>query len=480
MSISSSPSRVNPILANDSASSDIAQWVFNGLFKYDKDGNVVVDLAESYEFKDDITLIVKLREDVLWHDGEKFSADDVIFTYNTIISPKIYTSITSLYRVVRNVEKIDQYTIKIKYKEPYFKALELWMTGIIPYHILKDDKDIMTSKFNKEPIGTGSYKLKSFKNSADIELFANDDYFEGRPKIDKLLYKFRPDANTRFLMLKQKQLDMGRLSSLQLERQVDEEFKKEYRIIEQPDFSYTYLGLNNKNEKFKDIRVRKAISLAIDRQEIINIMSFGHARVCNGPFLPGTFAFNEDVKEPKYDLEQAKKLLKEAGYDENNPFSFELVTNSGSSNATYIAQIIQFQLKHIGVNMKIRVMEWQAFLNTVIAPRKFESVLMAWSLSLTPDAYSIWHSDNQRKGGFNFIGYKNEEVDKLIKIGSKTVDRKKLSEIYKKIFKLITDDSPYIFLYIPNSITAVNKKIKNIEPALTGVFHNQKDWEIID
>ena len=478
MAISSSPSRVNPILANDSASSEIADWVFNGLFKYDKDGNVVEDLASSYEFENNTTLIIKLRKDVLWHDGEKFSADDVIFTYETINSPNIYTSITSLYRVVESVEKVDQYTIKVNYKEPYFKALEIWMIGVLPYHILKDDKDLMTSKFNKEPIGTGSYKLKSFKNSADIELLANDNYFEGRPKIDKILYKFVPDLNTRFLMLKQKKLDVGTLNSLQIERQVDEQFKKDYQIIEKPAFSYTYLGFNLKNEKFKDIRVRKAISIGIDRQEIINIMSFGHAKVCKGPFLPGSFAFNDDVKAPKRDIKKAKELLKEAGYDESNPFSFEVVTNTGSSTAAYVTQILQYQLQSIGVKLKIRVMEWQAFLNTVIEPRKFESVLMAWSMPITPDAYSLWHSESQRKGGFNFISYKNEEVDKLIKVGSRTVDRKELGKIYKKIFKNISEDIPYLFLYVPNSITVVNKNIKNIEPALVGITHNQKDWVI--
>jgi peptide/nickel transport system substrate-binding protein len=478
MAISSSPSRINPILDNDGASSEISQWVFNGLFKYNKDGNIVEDLAQSYEFKNDTILIIKLRKDVLWHDGEKFSADDVIFTYNTIKSPKIFTSITSLYRVIKSVEKIDDYTIKIIYKEPYFKALELWMTGMLPYHILKDEKDMMTSDFNKKPIGTGPYILKGFKNSTDIELFAFNDYFEGKVNIDKILYKFVPDANTRFLMLKQNKLDIGQLNSLQIERQIDDEFKKDYQIIEKPDFSYSYLGFNLKREKFKDKRLREALSLAIDRQEIIDIMSFGHAQVCKGPFLPGSFAFNSEVKSPKTDIVKAKNLLKELGYDETNPFTFELITSTGSSTGAYIAQIIQHQLQKVGVELKIRVMEWQAFLNTVIEPRKFDSVLMGWGMPLTPDAYSVWHSDNQRKGGFNFIGYKNEEVDKLIKKGSKIVDREELGKVYRRIFRLIAEDIPYIFISVPNSITAVNKKIKNIEPALTGITHNQKDWVI--
>lgn len=477
-SISSSPIRINPILANDSASSEIADWLFNGLFKYDKDGNIALDLAKEYKFLDDRTLLIKLRDDVLWHDGVKFSADDVIFTYNTIISPKIFTSITSTFKVVKSVKKIDKFTVKIEYNEPYFKALEIWMTGMLPYHILKDDKDLMTSKFNKTPIGTGSYKLKEFKTGADIELYANDKYFEGKPNIDKILYKFLPDPNTSFLMLKQNKLDLGGLSPLQIDRQIDDKFKKDYKIFEKPSFAYTYLGFNLKNEKFKDIRVRKALSLAIDRKQMADILFFGHAQVCTGPFLPGTFAFNDEVGIPKQNIDEAKRLLKELGYDEKNRFSFEVVTNTGNPIRLNAAQIMQYQLAKAGIDMKIRVMEWQAFLNTIVHPRNFEAIILGWSLSITPDAYSIWHSDNARIGGFNLVNYKNDEVDKLIKLGSKTVDRTKLSKIYKKIFKNITDDLPYLFLYIPNSITVVDSKIKNIEPALIGIMHNQKDWRI--
>ena len=121
-------------------------------------------------------------------------------------------------------------------------------------------------------------------------------------------------------------------------------------------------------------------------------------------------------------------------------------------------------------------MEWQAFLNTVVMPRNFEAVVLGWSLGLMPDAYSIWHSESAKKGGFNFVSYKNKEVDKLIKKAEKTVDKKKLGTIYKKIFKLITDDNPYLFLFIPNSITVVNKEIKNVSASIIGVMHNTIDW----
>ncbi|MGB1226353.1 MAG: peptide-binding protein [Poseidonibacter sp.] len=476
LSMSSSPSRLNPILANDTASSQIANWLFNGLFKYDKDGNPSVDLASSYKFETKTKLIINLKKGVKWHDGVEFTSKDILFTYNTILDPKVFNSIKSNYKEVQSVRAIDKYTIEVIYKKAYFKALEIWMVGILPYHLLKDEQNLMTSSFNKNPIGTGPYILESFKVGQDIKLKANKNYFEGAPKIQELLYKFIPDTNTSFLFLKQKKLDLSSLTPLQIDRQINKDFKDSFKIIESQSFSYSYVGLNLKNEKFKDIRIRKALSLAINRQELVDILFFGHGKVCNGPFLPGSFAYNDEVKQIQPNIKEAKRLLKELGYDENNPFSFEIVTNTGNDTRINAAQILQYQLAKVNINMKIRVMEWQAFLNTIVHPRNYEAILLGWSLSLMPDAYPLWHSSSDKIGRFNLVGYSNSEVDKLIEEGSTTIDRNKLSKIYKTIFKKITDDIPYLFLYIPNSITVVNKDIKNVEPAFTGVTHNQKDW----
>jgi peptide/nickel transport system substrate-binding protein len=136
------------------------------------------------------------------------------------------------------------------------------MVGLLPYHILKDEKNLMTSSFNKNPIGTGSYKIKEFKSAQDIELIANPDYFDGKPKIGKILYKFLPDPNTSFLYLKQKKLDLGGLTPIQMDRQLDDNFKNDYTIMQKPSFSYTYLGFNLKNEKFKDIIQEKILKRA--------------------------------------------------------------------------------------------------------------------------------------------------------------------------------------------------------------------------
>ena len=478
LSMSSSPSRLNPILANDSASSEISDWLFNGLFKYDKDGNITPELASSYEFITPTKLIVKLKDNILWHDKVKLTSKDVIFTYEQIINPSVFNSIKSNFNEVQSVKALDDLTVEIIYKKPYFKALEIWMVGLLPYHILKDEKNLMTSSFNKNPIGTGSYKIKEFKTAQDIELIANPDYFGGKPKIDKILYKFLPDPNTSFLYLKQKKLDIGGLTPMQASRQIDDNFKNNFEMLSRPSFGFSYLGFNLENPKFKDIKVRQALSIAINRQELVDILFFGYAEVCNGPFMPGSFAYNDNVKETKQDLEKAKQLLKEAGYDEKNPLSFELITNTGNDIRVNTAQILQYQLAKVGVELKIRVMEWQAFLNTVVHPRKFETVLLGWSLALMPDAYPLWHSSSSKLGGFNLVGYKNEKVDELIEKGSVTINKDELSTIYKDIFKIVAEDLPYLFLYIPDSITAINKKIENIEPAFIGIMHNQKDWQI--
>ncbi len=312
----------------------------------------------------------------------------------------------------------------------------------------------------------------------DIEFVANKRYFEGEPKIERLHYKFLPDVSSAFLMLKMGLLDISSLTPMQLKLQTDKEFHSKFQIVESPGSNYTYLGFNLNRDKFKDPRVRAAISKAIDRQELIDLLFFGHADIATGPFLKGSYAFNPSVKPPKRDTLEAKKLLKEAGYTDKKPLTFEIATNSNNQIRMLAAEIIQKQLKEAGIIAKIRAMEWQAFLNTVVNPRNFDTVLMGWSMPLSPDAYSIWHSSQiDKKGGFNFVGYKNKKVDELIEKAEKSVDKRVVAAYYQEIYKLIVDDNPYIFLYTPNSITAVSRKIKNIEPSIIGIMHNQIKWE---
>ena len=478
LATSANPSRLNPILATDSSSSEITGFLFNGLLKYDKDLSTIVgDLAEKFYFEDEKTLVFKLHKNIKWHDGKKFSAKDVLFTYNVLISPKISSPYSANFRFVQGVEIVDEFTLKVRYKEPYFKALETWMMGILPEHILKEEPNLMNSKFNTNPIGTGAYKLEQLEYSKNIILVAFDDYFEGRAKIDKISFHVIADPMTRFLMLKSGALDVGNIEPMQYERQLNDDFFKKFNIYENISQSYTYLGFNLRLEKFKNPKVREALSLAINRQELVDILFFNHAKVCSGPFLPGTKAFNEDVKAPLQNIKRAKELLKEAGYDEKNPFTFEIATPNSSELRPYSPPILQHQLKKAGVVVTLRVMEWQAFLNMVVFPRKFDSVLLGWGLSPTPDPYMFWHSDSDKQGGFYLLGYHNPKINKMIEESQNMIDSEKLNASWGEMFKIITDENPYLFLYIPNSITTVNRDIKNIESAPIGIWHNYIKWE---
>jgi peptide/nickel transport system substrate-binding protein len=477
LSISASPARINPLLATDSASAEISDRIFNALVKFDTNGSIIGDLAKSFDFEDNRTLIFTLHRGIKWHDGVELTSDDVVYTYNLLQSPKLVTPYKDDFKYVKSVEAIDKYGIKVVYKEPYFKALSIWMMGILPKHLWESEENPMTSKLNKRPIGTGAYMLKkAFKVNEKIVLEANPHYLPHPPNIKKINYHYISDHSTQFITLKAKELDIGSLTPIELNRQIDRDFLSHYQIVEQPSQSYTYIGFNLRLDKFKDRRVREAIAYAIDKEELIDLLFFSHGKVCSGPFMPDSEVYPKEYKPKGYDINRSKALLAELGYSSSNPLEFELISSTGNDTRINASVIIQHQLAKAGIKMSIRIMEWQAFLNSVVMPHKFEAVLIGWSLSLIPDAYSIWHSDGDREGGFNFIGYHNSLVDSMILDAQKITDTHKFGEQYQKIFRLIADDTPYIFLYIPNSITAINKNIRGVEPSLIGIMHNSIDW----
>lgn len=478
LSTSSNPARLNPLIATDSASSSVAGYMFNALVKYDASGKEIIgDLAQSYRFIGSTVIEFKLRRGVKWHDGKPFTAGDVVFTYDLIRSPKTITPYATDFRVVKEIKAVDDHTVRVTYTKPYFKALEIWMMGIVPRHILKNEKDIMGSQFNTHPIGTGPYILKKLEFSKQIVLEANPTYFEHRPKIDKIVFHVIADPMTRFLMLKNGEIDIDGLDSMQYERQVKADFHKTFATVELPSHSYTYLGFNLRLKKFQDPRVREALSLAIDRQALIDILFLNHGKICTGPFLPGSKGFNEQVKAPKRNLARARELLKSAGYDASHPLSFEIATSNSNAIRPYAAEIMQRQLLEAGVNVTLKVMEWQAFLNTVVMPKKFETVLLGWGLSLTPDPYMIWHSKGDVAGGFNMIGYHSKVTDALIEEMEDATEPKKIAALQRRIFAQIVSDNPYLFLVIPNDLHVYNRNIKGVKPGINGIWEDYINWE---
>jgi peptide/nickel transport system substrate-binding protein len=476
-----------PILASDSASSDIVGMLFNGLVKYDKDINLVGDLARSWEIEDaGLTIIFHLRDNVFWHDGYPLTAADVEFTYMKLIDPAVKTPYSGDFERVASLEIIDDYTVKVRYKEPFSPGLASWGMAVMPRHVLKNE-DLNKTGFSRHPVGCGPYVFKSWKTQEKIELTANKNYFEGSPYISRYIYRIIPDESTLFLELSTQNVDLTGLTPLQYLRQTDSTFfKQAYRKFRIPSFGFTYLGYNLSDARFKDVRVRKALNLAVDKNEIIEVVLLGLGRVCSGPFVPESWAYNKEVAVDGYNPSQARELLRQAGWiDANNDgilekegveFSFTIITNQGNEQRLKACQIIQNRLSEIGIKVKIKVLEWSVFLSEYIDKRRFEAVLLGWSLARDPDCFDLFHSSKTKEGEFNFVGYKNAEVDRLLEEGRRTFDQEKRKQIYHQIHKIIYDEQPYMFLYVPDSLSILHRRFRGVEPAPIGIGYNFIKW----
>ena len=486
--LSADAKRLLPFLASDSASADISGYIFSGLTKYDKDIKLTGDLAEAWDVSPDrLTITFHLRKGVRWQDGVEFTSDDVLFTYRIVTDPKTPTPYGSNYGPVSKVEAPDRYTVKVTYKEPFVPAIEAWGMGIVPKHLL-EGKDVSSPEVNRTPVGTGPYRLKEWVTGQKIVLEAFDGYFEGRPGMDRIIARVIPDSATMFLELKFGGIDFMGLTPPQYKLQAGTDFFNRYfQKFKYPAFGYTYLGYNLSAPLFSDVRVRRALAHAVNKQEVIAGVLLGYGLPCTGPFHPETWAYNPLVKDYAYSPEKALELFGEAGWKRNpggglekdgRPFSFTLITNQGNEARLKAAQIMKEQLKRVGIEMDIKVLEWQAMLHDFVDKKRFEAVLMGWALSRDPDMYDIWHSSKTKEGEFNFISYKNGEVDDLLLAGRKEFGPEKRKAIYRRIHEIIMEDQPYLFLYIGDALPVLHKRFKGVEKAPLGIMYDFIHWSV--
>jgi peptide/nickel transport system substrate-binding protein len=482
-------SNLIPLLASDSASHNIAGMVYNGLIKYDKDMNIVGDLAESWEISQNgLVITFHLRKGVKWHDGYPFTSADVLYTYQVTIDPKTPTAYAGDFLKVKTVEALNDYTFRVTYAKPFAPALISWSSAILPRHLLSG-KDITKSTLARHPIGTGPYMFKEWVAGQKISLVSNPDYFEGQPYIDGRITRIIPDSATMFLELRAQNIAMMGLTPLQYTRQTENNlFKNNFNKYRYLSFAYTYLGYNLKNPLFTDKRVRQAISYAINKNEIISGVLLNLGKPANGPYKPGTWAYNDKIKIYDYNPKKARELLHEAGWTKLNsegvlekdgkPFIFEIVTNQGNETRQKCAEIIQRQLKEIGIIVKIRVLEWSAFVTDFINKRRFDSVILGWTIPLDPDAYDVWHSSKTAPEELNFISYKNPEADEMLEKGRSTFDQKERKKYYDRFQEILAEDQPYTFLYVPEALVIIHKRFWGIQPAPIGLEYNFIKWYV--
>ncbi|MBI5742054.1 MAG: peptide-binding protein [Nitrospirae bacterium] len=484
------PSVLMPMLAGDSASHDVAGLIFNGLVKYDTDLGVIGDLAESWDISPDGLIITfHLKKNVKWTDGVEFTADDVMFGYKTIIDDKTPTPYKEDYLQVKKAEVLDRYTFRVTYGKPFAPSLTTWGNLVVlPKHLL-EGKDITKSDLTRKPVGMGPYFLNKWTSGQEVVLDSNKTYFEGRPYIDRYIYKIIPDSATMFLELQAGGIDMMGLTPIQYTKQTDTDFfRNNFQRYRYPQFSYTYMGFNLKHPWFKDKRVRQAIAHSIDKSEIVDVVLFGLGSPSTGPYVPNTWPYNPDVRKYAYDLKTARHLLAEAGWvdtdgdgileKDGRSFEFTILTNQGNNLRINTATIIQWRLAKIGIKVNVRAVEWSTFINEFVDKRRFEVVILGWSIGIDPDQFDIWHSSKTKEKEFNFVSYSNAAVDDLLEKGRRTFNIEERKKAYFRIQEILAEELPYIFLYVPDATPVVHSRIKGIKPTTIGISYNLYKWYV--
>jgi peptide/nickel transport system substrate-binding protein len=227
--------------------------------------------------------------------------------------------------------------------------------------------------------------------------------------------------------------------------------------------------------------------MAINRDELIQGVLLGLGVPAKGPYKPGAWYDNENIKPVNYDPEGAKKLLAEAGYTwkgtqayqpDGKPFTFTVMTNQGNDSRRKTAEIIQRRLGELGIIIEPRIVEWSAIINDFVDKKKFDAVILGWTGDIDPDQYSIWHSSQTDPKQYNFVSFNSPEVDKLLVEGRETFEQSERKKIYDRFQEVLHEEQPYAFLYVPKTLVLINNKVHGIEPAAAGIGWNFEKWWI--
>ncbi len=491
-SLPADPVTLNPVVANDMLSFLVYKWIFDPLLDVDQDMKPVGVLAERWEISPDNKVTTfHLRKGVKWQDGKPFTADDVLFTYEACVDPTVDAiNKRSSFEKVAKVEKMDDLTVKVTWKEPFAPGLLSWNLPIMPRHLYAYPKgkgqDFNRNPRNAEPVGTGPFRFSEWKRGERIVLKANADYFAGRPHLDQVTFKIIPQGQTQLAAYQTGQLDLTGLNADQWKQlQKDPGFLKGASVFEYYGRQILYIGWNmdGSNTFFGDKRVRQAMTYAMNRQGVVDKILDGHGATCSGFFYPGSWESNPDVKPYPYSPSKAAGLLDAAGWKDANgegvrkkdgrPLAFELLIPSEQEQLQRFAEIFQQDLKRVGVDMTIRKLEWSVFLERTHR-HQFQAYLSGWSLGDDPDPYGFLHSSQARLldsgmgEGQNDVSYKNPEVDKLIEAEQKTMNREERQKALRRIHELVAEDQPHSYLFMGSQMVAVRNKFQNVRVSRSG------------
>ncbi|MGC2871884.1 ABC transporter substrate-binding protein [Ihubacter sp. rT4E-8] len=462
---------LDPHIGKETPAVTVTRQIFDTLLVMDENNEPAPSLAESFEQIDERTYEFKLRQDVKFHDGEAMTADDVVFSLNRARKSNYVSYVVD---AISKVEKKDDYTVIVKTEEPYsplLSALTVPFTAIVPQHAVEADEDA----FALNPIGTGPYKFVEWKQGEYAKLEANADYFLGAPKTQNVVMKVVPEASQRVIAVETGEADLAYNISANDSKRVEED--ENLQMFKGPSQSVFYLTINENNEKFADKRVRQAIRYAIDKDAIVETMLYGAGMRADSVIPPSAFGFSEKVQAYDHNIEKAKQLMADAGYPDG--FSCTLsVTDDSVKNE--ICQVIQNQLKEIGIETSIQTKEYGTWIDE-LGTGSHELSYSGW-VCVTGDAdytyYSLFHSTQVGYPG-NDAFLKNKDVDKLVVAARRTADPEERQKYYDQLEELLGDLSPYAPLYYDSVNVGATKKVSGFTPDANG-YHLLRNVEVTE
>jgi peptide/nickel transport system substrate-binding protein len=469
LALDEGPQNLDPRIGIDATSERLIQLVFSSLVKRNRNFTVEPDLALSWDIPNPTTYIFHLRDDAFFHDGRKVTARDVVFTFRSLLDGSVRTTKRGTFRPVESVEAMDEYTVVFKLKEPFapFLAnLTLGYIGIVP--------DGSPPNVAENPIGSGAFKFVRYVPDGEVVLARNDSYFRDKPKISSVVFRIIPEAVVRALELRKGSVDVA-LNVLPPDTVEVLKDNPNLQIMEAPGTNYQYIAFNMRDPMFSDLRVRKAIAYAIDRDNIIQYLWRNQARVATGVIPPENWSYTSDVATYPHNPELARALLRETG---RSGLSFTFRTSTDETSRL-LATVFQQQLKEVGIEMHIQSNEAATF-SADIERGNFQAYSRRWiGGNNDPDIFNlIFHSAMAPPDGANRGFYANSEVDRLIEIGRLETDTEKRKAAYQRIQQIAAEELPYVSLFYVNNVAVFSKRVTGMTLYPAGEYEFLSEIEV--
>lgn len=489
---------VNPITSADVNANNFQMFVmFTPVVHYDENLQPVPALARSWELNADSTeLTFHLRDDVFWSDGPKTTAHDLKLAYDLSREPATGFPNSAFWTYYGDATVPDSFTFKVRLR-PHAEFMDPWRTFFpLPTHVFKDVKpaEVGTHPFNsRSPVTNGPFKLVSRAPGQNWVFEANRDYPEelgGRPYLDRLVFRVIPEATTRLTELLTGNVDF--LIGVSPDQAPRVEQSPRTRLVSFRNRSYVLVGWNQRREMFKDAQVRRALTMAINKQAIIDGILKGYGEPAHTS-IPNIFwqADSTVGRDLSYNPERAKQLLTEAGWVDRDgdgvrenaqgvPFRFTIKTNSGNRERQDMTEVIQSQLAQVGVQAQPRILEFNTLIQQLndVERRDFDAVVMGWVSEFKIDDENLFHCD-RRDEPYQWIGYCDREVSALIDSLHLVVDREQARPLWQRYQRLIARDQPYTFLYFQRRLEGVSNRLRNVHPDARGDLVGIDEWYIL-